>query len=46
MKKEVAAEDEAHGAVAVPEPGGCLSGVDEAIGPNYRLKILVGWVKI
>ena len=30
--EEVAAEDEAHGAVAVLEPGGCLIGVDEAIG--------------
>ena len=32
MKKEVAAEDEADEAVAVPEPEGCLIGVDEARG--------------
>ena len=32
MKKEVAAEDDADGAVAVLEPEGCLIGVDEAIG--------------
>ena len=29
--KEVAAEDEADGVVAVPEPEGCLIGVDEAM---------------